>query len=99
MHPINRIDKLLPWNVAAALRGEDNPPNSPPESNALECGISEQSSAIMAVSAGSNVRTGFRLSNVLEVVDTLDPSPPIRSPERRGGEVSEMVCQPLANVQ
>jgi hypothetical protein len=24
-HPINRIDELLPWNVAAALRGEDKP--------------------------------------------------------------------------
>ena len=24
-HPINRIDELLPWNVAAALRGEDQP--------------------------------------------------------------------------
>jgi len=24
-HPINRIDELLPWNVAAALRGEDEP--------------------------------------------------------------------------
>jgi len=24
-HPINRIGELLPWNVAAALRGEDEP--------------------------------------------------------------------------
>ena len=24
-HPINRIDEMLPWNVAAAMRGEDQP--------------------------------------------------------------------------
>ena len=24
-HPINRIDELLPWNVAAVLRGDDTP--------------------------------------------------------------------------
>jgi len=24
-HRINRIDELLLWNVAAALRGDDNP--------------------------------------------------------------------------